>query len=410
MRSLLPIILALSFPAVSFAQEPASQGIAEPAQEAVPTGLARVERERSRQCVAVLDRIHALEAELEPLANRSQRLMVVGRAIALEDPAEAAPFDEADKTEAAVAAWFERDAELAQRYLDAQDEAVAAERAAAREEIKNVVNQALSAVQIDAETRIASAGDLTTSVGGCEGAVLIRPAVLEACAGASSPVCDAAAAVTEQRGAFRFVDSPENLWGIQEIRPWTSPSPLTLTPDGQIGGARTLAYARNGNLTLTLAFAPLLADRTSFTPEQLERFQAINDSAGFTFQHPQVAFTPSFALRATAPEPLAGETMYVLHFDGPDQADVVWSGEAGTGEMVEAAVPVTPAHLGRLGRGDPLRFTAVRHNAEEEGAGDVVFSVEFTPLGQAAATQALMGYMADGLSTDLAQLVPPSEP
>lgn len=378
------------------------------AQDAAPTGLARVELERSRQCVPVLARIAALEAELEPLAQRSQRVIALGQAVALEDRTGVEPFDEADATEAAVARWFERDRQLAETFLNTGDEAVQEERTAAREEIKALVNDALVALRNEADSTIAAAGELTTGVGGCEGAILVRSAVLEACETTDSPVCAAARAEGEERGPYRFVDSPENLWDVQEMRPWTSPAPLTISEDGQIGGARTVGYARNGNLTLTLAFAPLLGDRESFSPEELERFAAINDSAGFRFEHPDVAFAPSLSLRASAPEPLAGESLYVLHFGLPDEADVVWTGEAGTGEAVQATVAVSPGHLVRLGRGEPLRFTAVRQDAEGD-AGDAVFSVEFTPLNQAQAVQALMGYMAESLSSDLAEIVPPSE-
>ena len=137
----------------------------------------------------------------------------------------------------------------------------------------------------------------------------------------------------------------------------------------------------------------------------LNRFQAIVDSAGFKFDRPDVAFVPALSLRASAPEPLAGETIYLLHFGEPTEADVLWSGPAGTGEPVQASVPLSPAYLQRLGAGHPIRFTAVEEDPDGE-AGEVVYSVQFTPLNQSPATAALMGYMSEQLAADLAQIMP----
>ncbi len=374
------------------------------AQEALPEGLANLERERSRQCVPVLARLDALDASLEPLAERSQRLMEIANAIALEDRASVEPLDPADPLEADVAAWFERDMELASRYLETEDGSLVVERDQDRQAIKDRVSSALLEVQAEAESTITGAGELTTPLGGCDGAILLRPAVLEACETADSPVCDAAKA-SEPRAPYRFVDDPADLWEVQELRPWTSPTPLTVTPNGQLGGARTMGYARNGNLTLSLAFAPLIGNREEFTPEQLSRFEEIVDSAGFSFDHPDVAFVPALSLRASVSAPLAGETVYVLHFDGPEAADPVWTGVAGG--AVEATFPVAPRHLVRLASGHPLRFTAVTEDAADaESAGEVAYSVEFTPLNQSPATSALMSYMSAQLSADLRQLLP----
>jgi hypothetical protein len=374
-------------------------------QDAVlPDGLARVELERSRQCVDVLARIEALEQRLEPLAVRSQRLIGIANAIALEDRSSVEPLDPNDATEAAVAAWFERDLELATRYLDENDEAITAQRTEARQAIRERVAQALAALQEAANQEIDTAGDLSSTVGGCDGAILIRSAVIEACATTTSPVCEPA-----RNGGtdspYRFVDAPADLWQVEELRPWTNPAPLGVTPDGQIGGARTVGYARTGNLTLTVSFGPILGSRENFTPDEISRFQAIVDSAGFTFDHPEVAFAPSMSMRASAPEPLAGETMYILHFGEATEADVIWSGPSGTGEAVEATVPLSPRHLARLGQGHPISFTAVVEDADGEG-GEAVYSVMFTPINQSPAASALVGYMSQQLATDLAQIVP----
>lgn len=374
------------------------------AQETLPDGLANLERERSRQCVPVLARLEALESSLEPLAARSQRLMAVANAIALEDRSSVEPLDSSDPVEAEVAAWFERDLALANRYLETEDGTLVVERDQDRQAIKDRVSSALMEVQAEANATIAAAGELTTPLGGCDGAILLRPTVLEACETSESPVCDAARA-TEPRAPYRFVDDAADLWQVQEMRPWTSPTPLTVMPDGQLGGARTLGYARNGNLTLSLAFAPLIGAREEFTPEQLSRFQEIVDSAGFSFDHPEVAFVPALSLRASVAAPLAGETVYVLHFDGPEAADPVWTGVAG--QAVEVTFPVAPRHLARLASGHPLRFTAVVEDATDaESAGEVAYSVEFTPLNQSPATSALMAYMSGQLSRDLHQLFP----
>lgn len=375
------------------------------AQDEIPTGLARLEMERSRQCVPVLARLDALEGQLEPLAMRSQRLIALANAIALEDRNTAAPFDTGNTLEAEVAAWFDRDLELATAYVETEDEALVAQRDQARQAIKAAVSSALADVQAEADSIISAAGSLTTSVGGCDGAILVRPAVVEACQGVESPVCEPARNRSTD-SPYRFVDDAADLWQVEEVRPWTSPSPLGVAPDGQIGGARTVGYARNGNVTLTLAFSPLLGSRDDFTPEELERFQAIVDSAGFAFEHPSVAFVPALALRASVPEPLAGETLYVLHFDTPDNADPLWTGAAGTGTAVEATFPVAPRHLGRLAAGHPVSFTAVTEDEGDAGSGEAVYSLQFTPLNQSPAASALMGYMSEQLSADVQQLVP----
>src|SRR5690606_2593161 len=62
-RSALPALLVLAIPSVALAQD--SSAVA-----AAPGGLAEVELARSRQCVEVVARTAALQAELSPLADR----------------------------------------------------------------------------------------------------------------------------------------------------------------------------------------------------------------------------------------------------------------------------------------------------------------------------------------------------
>ena len=61
--------MTLGFAALSAATAVSAQ-VAPP-----PAGLARVELERSRACVEVLESLDALDMALAPLAARSQRLL-----------------------------------------------------------------------------------------------------------------------------------------------------------------------------------------------------------------------------------------------------------------------------------------------------------------------------------------------
>ena len=49
-------------------------------------------------------------------------------------------------------------------------------------------------------------------------------------------------------------------------------------------------------------------------------------------------------MRATLPEPLAGETFYVLHLGNAEEADVIWTGPAGTGAVIDVTIAVGPSH------------------------------------------------------------------
>ena len=164
-------------------------------------------------------------------------------------------------------------------------------------------------------------------------------------------------------------------------------------------GANTAAFARHGNIVMTISFAPLIREKAALPPEDLTYFQAILDTIGFEFEHPTLAYAPSLAIGATLPEPLAGEDMYVLHFGGEDDLDVVWTAQAGTGAPIEGPAILTPSQIIRLQRGEPLRLTAVVSG--DDGTSDAVYTLDITTVNQTPATSALLAYMAQQLATDL---------
>ena len=373
------------------------------AQDAVPTGMEALELGRSRACVPILAELDRIEATLEPLGVRSQRLLAIGQAIALEDRAAVDPLHPADPTEAAVAAWFDADMALAQRFVDTGDESIQDERTAARQAIRDQVAAEFDAVQAEAQGHIDAAGDLSSGSALCEGMILVRSAVVEACQGVTSRVCDEVGA-TSPGGDFRFVDAPSDLWDVSEFRPWTQPGPIRRSPNGQIAGARTLGFARRGNVVISVALAPLLQQRSALAPERVSRLESIVDSLGMEFSHPDIVFVPSIGLRVNLPQPIAGETFYVLHLGAPEAADVIWTGPAATGEPIVATVPLLPSQAVPFASGEPISFTAVITG--EDGENEAVFSIELTPVSQASAVQTLLGYMSGQLSVDLGRIAP----
>ena len=371
----------------------------------VPTGLAVIESERSRSCVDVLSRLDELDRALAPLAERSQRMLTIAEAVALEDRTIVESLDPSDPLESQVQAWFVSDGELAQRYVATLAEQLIDQRATAREAIKVVVSDALAAVQAEADQTIAATGDLAQLTGPCDGAIFVRSAVLEACETNSGPLCEEAALAPSEASRFRFVDSPESIWDVQQIRPWTDPTPLQATPDGQLDGARTVGFARTGNIVVSVSFSPLIRDREELTPEETQMFQVTNDSLGIVFTHPDIAFAPALGIRASLPMPLGDESTYVLHFGTPEAADVVWTGTPGTGAPIEASVPLGATHVGRLRAGEQITFTALRSG--QGGENEPVFTIELTSVNQAQASEALVAYMAEQFARDLAALVRP---
>jgi len=342
------------------------------------------------------------------LAERSQRLLAISQAIAVEDRSVVDSLDVADPVEAAVRSWFVADGALAQRFVETQDPELNRERSAARAAIRSKVDAGLAAVQKEGQALIDASGDLAAEGAPCEGAILVRSTVLEACRTQSGPVCEEAAAA-EPTGRYRFVDSPADLWDVSEFRPWSDPGPLTAAPNGEITGARSIAYARQGNAVVTVAFGPLLRQRASLTPEQVASFEAIADSLSFDFTHPGFVVAPSLAIRVTVPDPLAGETLYVLHFGSPEQAEPIWTGPAAAGAPIDAMVVLRPRQVALLASGSPISLTAIVEGEEAGAGGEAVYSIQFTPVNQQRAAQALVGYMAGQLGKDLAALLPPGQ-
>ncbi len=373
----------------------------------VPVDFATVESARSRACVGVLARVTALDERLNPLADRSQRLLAIGRAISLEEREVMDSLRRADPVEAQVHAWFVTDDELAQRYLAAPSPALLEERSAAKRSLEAALQREFEALQAEADSLILATGSLGREAGDCTGSVFIRSAVLEGCATSAGPVCDAARDSVLTPG-FRFVDSADVLWGIQELRAWSAPGRLQAMPNGQLGGARSVGLTRAANIVVTLAFGPRLRSRAGLTPAEVSRANALIDSLGFGGAHPSLVFTPSLLVQATLPTPLGGETRYVLHFGPPEQADILWAAEAGSGAPIEGVVDLGPGRLARLQASEQIMLTALR--TTEAGTNEAVYSMELTSLNQGPAVTALIGYMAQELASDLAALVPAEAP
>jgi hypothetical protein len=225
-------------------------------------------------------------------------------------------------------------------------------------------------------------------------------------------VCDAARDSSAQN-RYRFVESAEVLWGLQELRAWSAPGRIQLLPTGQLGGARTVGLTRTANVVVTLAFGPQIRRRDDLTATETARLGAITDSLGFGAGLPEIFIVPSLAVQATLPDALGGETRYILHFGLPEAPEILWVAEAGTGAPIEGAIELGPARLARLIANEPLSLTALRPT--ETGENEPVYSIELTSLNQGNATATLAQYLAQGLTNDLSQLLqaagpPPATP
>ena len=374
-------------------------------QDAPPSRLADLELARSRRCVPALARLSTVNAELEPLARRAQRLQALDNAVGVEDSIRVAPFDASDAVEAAVQQWFTDDGALARRYLESRDAKLQDERLRARAAIIERVQAELRAVAEQGQARIDAASDVRDAALECEDAILVRSAVLEVCDTAASPVCEDARA-GEAAERFTFVDAAEDLWDVEQLRPWSKPSPLRVAPNGALVGARIGVLARRANLVLVMGLEPMIRTRDEVGAEQAAQL----DSMGFTFDDPRFVMAPALALQLNLSEPIGGETHYLLHFgDLSDPAgQVVWS--AAAGGAVQAVFPASPNTLARLAAGETVSLTAVRVDGDDARQAEAVFSLELNGVGQAQAVRDLLTYMGGGqLARDLARLVPREE-
>jgi len=411
---LLPLLLS----GKAGAQEPSAgqEFLAEseiflPGDDPVPGNLAALEAARTRMCVPALALLDELDSQLQPLAVRSARIRALAQAVTLEDSVPVSPLDGGDPLEAAVREWFVADAALALRYVETRDEAIQEERSQGKAAIRARMEEDFTAVSEAAQGVLASAEELDPSAMQCEGAVLVRSVVLEVCATTSSPVC--AQARNEEEGSpFRFVDAAEDLWDMEQLRPWTDPSPIFPTPDGQLAGASTATLTRRGNLVLSVALEPMIQPRTAIAPEDASRYDENLQALGFTFDHPAFVMAPVLLVELDIPGRLGEESHYLLHFgdlsDPPSQ--VIWTFEADGEGPIQAILPLGGGVLSRLASGEELSLTAVYLPEDETEEGSAIFTLSTTSVGQARAVTTLVSYLSEGgLSRDLAQILPPDE-
>jgi hypothetical protein len=212
-------------------------------------------------------------------------------------------------------------------------------------------------------------------------------------------------------GRYRFVDAAEDLWDIESVMPWSSPTPVVFTPQGDVGSAQTSTASRRGNLLLALAVRLLVQDRSTLSQDQLTDLQASLDSLGFAFEHPQYMIAPVLTLGLNVTEPLAGAHFYFLHFGDLSEPveDVIWSAPTGAAGALEVIIPAKRATLDRLAEGEIVTLTAVRFPDLTSTSGEAVFSLQLTSAGEASSVSEFLLYVTGGqLSDDLTALVPPA--
>lgn len=399
------VLLAFVLPPALDAQEIPSE--AQEPQLFVPPALAEVEVARSRTCVGSIAAVAELDATLQPFVRRLDRLNSLGLAVAMENAGEAAPFDPADSLEDAVARWFSADSALAVRYVADPQDALREERSQARDAMLEKLRTAIQELSAEAQEKAEAGAPVEAAAQPCQGAVLVRSAVLEVCDTMASPVCDAARA-TEPQNQFRFVEAPEDLWDLEEYGPWTQPGPIQGTPGGELVGARTSARGRRGNVILNVSLAPLILSREELSEEQITMYQANLDSLGFTFDHPRLVMAPAIEVRVSLPPPVGGETHHLLHFGDLSGEDVIWSAEAGAGGWFQTILPASASNLDRLRTGDQVSLSALRIPEAEGAEADLIFTVPLLQLNQEVSVGNLLAYMAGGgLDNDLKTLIPP---
>ena len=401
------LLVALSLTTPLLAQDTL---VTEPAEAPLPPELMAAELARSRRCVATLARLDTLDTRLNPLARQVDRIEVLGRAVTREDSTQAIPFDAGDPLEEAVRQWFTADQVLARQYAVSGDSAIEAQRAEGRDQILERLQAGVDSVQALGTEMIASFGELSAELIECEDAILVRSAVLQECDTIDTTLCGEAREATPS-GSFRFVNAPEDLWDIELVMPWSSLTSVRITAQGDVDGAQTNTVSRRGNLLLALAVRLLVQDRSTVSPDQLADLQASLDSLGFTFEHPQYLVVPVLAFGLNVTEPLAGAHFYFLHFgDLTDPvADVIWSAPTAAQGPVEVVIRANRATLDRLATGEIVTLTAVRFPDATSTAGEAVFSLELTSVGEANSVSAFLSYLNDGqLADDLTALIPPA--
>ncbi len=380
------------------------------AQDSVPANLAQVELARSRNCVGPLSRLEDLNKAMAPQVQRFNRLQAIGRAVALEDTSVISMLTPSDSVEAAVRAWFQQDDRLAMQIVATGADSLRQKRKAARDSVKALLTRSLQAVQADAQTRAdsAHAQDVEAAAAPCTGMIFVRSAVRSACDGTSSELCRVAAAdTTKPEDPYRFVETPEALWGVQQFLPWTDPTPLQVGPGGQLVGARTQTRSRQGNVVVNVALQPLIRQKAQLDSSQVAEAKATLDSMGFTFDHPDLIMTPALSLQMNLTEPLGGETNYVLFFGDLGNPDVLWTTSAGAGAPEHVVIPLTPADLKKLEAGTPLGLAALKVPEGEGAKAESVFTIGLLQVNEAQAVSALADYMSGKLGEDLKTLVPP---
>jgi hypothetical protein len=380
----------------------------------MPASLAEVELARTARCVPLINRVDALNAELTPVRERIQRLGLLVEAVALEDSLRAAPFRTDDPVEAAVQEWFAADLDLARQFLATGDTTLQARRTEGREAIITRVREAGQAASADADAKIQASDDVLQASQECLGIMLVRPTVVEACAGADTSLCtEARATEPNPNGRFRFVGTPEDIWGVETLRPWSQPARLGLNVQGGLSGASTNASVGRGNVGLVVGIEPIVQDRSAAAPEDLARLQAGLDSLGLTFDHPRFLLVPGLAIRLVVGPALGGESYYFLHFGDLSEParDVIWSASAAAGAPLAYMAPIRKEVLDRLAAGEPMTLTAVRFPQAGSMEGEAVFSLELPNVAQAAALATLQQYMSSGdMQRDFTALAPQSPP
>jgi hypothetical protein len=299
--------------------------------------------------------------------------------------------------ETAVRDWFRADELLARQFLASGDTTLQARRTEAREIILARVRAAGQAAVAEGEQKVIGSGDLIETSQDCLGVMLVRPTANEVCAGATTPLCTEARASTAN-GRFRFVDLPEDIWGVETLRLWTAPTRLGVSVSGGLSGASTNATVVRGNVALVVGIEPIVQEKATAAPEDLARLEAALDSLGLAFDHPQFLLVPGLAIRLVVGPALGGESYYFLHFgDLSDPArDVVWSAGAATGGPLEYMAPIRKDVLDRMVAGEPLSLTAVAFPTAGSMEGDAVYVLELPNVGQAGALQALIEYVSTG--------------